>query len=237
MKIKTMIQASIENNKPHVVYNFEKNTELFRAISAIIEDIAYESGKSYEQIINYVYKGKEINEKENNQNEQIDNQNLQQISKYFKRESSNDELNSNITKQQDLYNQQQISYPTEFAQNGQEYRQGINNHQQYRRNEFRFEEKEEPIHIFPEPLEIIFNRSGIDSTYIRKVEYAMPNTKWYDARFGAPAGMYYVIVENREAMKPSERIEIFEAAMLNEEWIISNRTDLNKYNIIAFAKH
>ena len=75
----------------------------------------------------------------------------------------------------------------------------------------------------PDPIESIFLRNGIDSIYLRKVTYAMPDMDWFDCRkFEMPSGVYYTIIENRAAKDAKSRISICKTTKYDDGWVLAN---------------
>lgn len=106
-----------------------------------------------------------------------------------------------------------------------------------------FYEFEDEVELTPEPeAEPILNiliKHGIDSVYERKIEHSLPDAEWFDCTNDAPAGKYYLLLENKKATSPKDKLRISSAMRINGKWALSSQSkvSLSDCNTIAYTEY
>lgn len=106
-----------------------------------------------------------------------------------------------------------------------------------------FYEFEDEVELTPEPeAEPILNilmKHGIDSVYERKIEHSLPDAEWFDCTNDTPAGKYYLLLENKKATSPKDKLRISSAMRINGKWALSSQSkvSLSDCNTIAYTEY
>ena len=90
-----------------------------------------------------------------------------------------------------------------------------------------------------EPILNILMKHGIDSVYERKIEHSLPDAEWFDCTNDAPAGKYYLLLENKKATSPKDKLRISSAMRINGKWALSSQSkvSLSDCNTIAYTEY
>ena len=208
----TVLQGKYENGEAHVaVKGSAKETAVL--LAALIQKLAQGLNMSYEDTVRYINSsrrrnGDDIFERDDDSEEYSSRD---ELAKFFRRETNP---------------VREHNEPVQKERRQKPVRQAV---------ETSYETYEEPVSVqrkvpkkqivipSPDPIESIFLRNGIDSIYLRKVTYAMPDMDWFDCRkFEMPSGVYYTIIENRAAKDAKSRISICKTTKYDDGWVLAN---------------
>ena len=165
----TVLQGKYENGEAHVaVKGSAKETAVL--LSALIQKLAQGLNMSYEDTVRYINSsrrrnGDDIFERDDDSKEYSSRE---ELAKFFRRETNP---------------VREHKEPVQKERRQKPVRQAVEtSHETY----------EEPVSVqrevpkkqivipSPDPIESIFLRNGIDSIYLRKVTYAMPDMDWFE---------------------------------------------------------
>ena len=192
----TVLQGKYENGEAHVaVKGSAKETAVL--LSELIQKLAQGLNMSYEDAVRYVNSSKRRNRDDifEKDDDSESYSSREELAKFFRRETN--PVRQTVEAAHETY-EEPVSVQREVP-------------------------KKQIVIPSPDPIESIFLRNGIDSIYLRKVTYAMPDMDWFDCRkFEMPSGVYYTIIENRAAKDAKSRISICKTTKYDDGWVLAN---------------